>query len=72
MSIEDDNYKNSIFLLNKQNFPIGIFGSFKYGRLLHLQNLRNFLNSYDYHARLSEDIDPHFRDRNFQKPTDMI
>jgi hypothetical protein len=60
--------KNKIFQLNKQDFPIGIFGSFKYGRLSHLQSLRDYLNSNDYFARLSENIDPHFNDKNFKKP----
>lgn len=68
MPIFEDNHKNTIFQLNKENFPIGIFGSFKYGRLAHLQNLRNFLISNDYYAYLSEDIDPHFHNRDYQKP----
>lgn len=60
--------KNRIFQLNKQNVPIGIFGSFKYYRILHLENLRDYLNANNYFAQLSEDIDPHFHDGTFVKP----
>lgn len=68
MSVFNNVRKNLKFQLNKQDFPIGIFGSFKYNRIIHLQNLRNYLNTNNYLARLSEDLDSHFHDTDFEKP----
>lgn len=53
---------------DKSSVPIGIFGSFRYGRIDNLRTLRNFLNSNEYFAQITEDIDPHFNDLSFQKP----
>mgnify|MGYP003394074072 CR=1 FL=1 len=56
------------FELTKDKCPIGIFGSFKFGRIEHLRGLKDYLNLNNYLAQISLDLDQHSRDPIFKKP----